>query len=71
MIFINKQNIGSEAVYFKITRNGKALYVLINGMYQDKKSAEQARKNFASKNKSSKPWVRSFSEIHGLMSERQ
>ncbi len=68
--FISKQNIQTEAVYFKILRNEKPLYVLLYGSYPDKNSALQAKEQLAAKIKLAQPWVRSFSEIHGMMSNR-
>lgn len=67
--FIESQNIKQKAVYFKINRNGKPLYVLIYGVYADKQSAEQAKNKLQSRIKGSKPWVRSFSSIHGLIGQ--
>ena len=68
--FIKKQKISSEAIYFKIKRNGQPLYVLIYGVYSDKKSAQKAKEQLAAKITGSKPWVRSYSEVHGLMSKQ-
>ena len=68
--FINQQKIKSKSVYFKISRNGKPLYVLIYGAYPDKKSAEQASVQLASQIKNSQPWVRSFAKIHDMMTEK-
>jgi len=37
-------------------------------VYADKRSAEQAKTLLAGKMSPVKPWVRRFSDIHGLMS---
>ncbi|MCU7836359.1 MAG: SPOR domain-containing protein [gamma proteobacterium symbiont of Taylorina sp.] len=66
--FIRTHNIKQQSTQFVINSAGKKLYVLIYGVYADRKSAEQAMKEMTSKMKSIKPWVRSFSDIHGLMS---
>ncbi len=68
--YIKRYKLQSEAVYFKTIRNGKALFVLLYGQYRDKKQATQEGDNLALKVKDSKPWVRSFSAIHGMMNGR-
>jgi len=68
--YIKQYSIQSEAVYFKTTRSGKALYVLLYGKYTDKKLATQAAEKLSVKIKNGKPWVRSFSAVHEMMSSR-
>ena len=68
--YIIKSKIQSEAVYFKTIRNGNALYVLLYGSYANKQLATQAGKKLSAQIKGSKPWVRSFSTVHGMMSGR-
>ena len=65
--YAKKNQLDSRSVYFKIIRNNKPLYVLLYGNYSDKQSAQKAKEQLAAKLKGSKPWVRSFSEIHNLM----
>ncbi|MCW8931175.1 MAG: SPOR domain-containing protein [Gammaproteobacteria bacterium] len=68
--YIKKFQIQSEAVYFKTIRNNTLLYVLLYGHFNDKESAVKAGERLSSKIKGSKPWVRSFSTIHEMMSSR-
>jgi len=66
--FIRTHKIKQYSTQFAINSNGKRLYVLIYGVYADKRSAEQAKTLLAGKMSPVKPWVRRFSDIHGLMS---
>lgn len=68
--YIKQSKIQSESVYFKTIRNDKVLYILLYGQYTDKIQATQAAEKLAAQIKGSKPWVRSFSVIHGMMNNR-
>jgi len=65
--YIKEHNIKSQAAYFKTLRNGKKLYVLVYGSYNDKSSASQAAGQLAKTLKQAKPWARQFSVIHSMM----
>ncbi|MCU7937892.1 MAG: SPOR domain-containing protein [gamma proteobacterium symbiont of Bathyaustriella thionipta] len=65
--YIEKYAIAAKSAYFKTIKNGKTLYVLIYGSYADKNSAQQAGNQLALTIKDSKPWVRNFSTVHGMM----
>ncbi len=68
--YIKRYKLQSESVYFKTIRDGKSLFVLLYGRYSDKSQAVQAGAKLALQAKDSKPWVRSFSAIHGMMNGR-
>ena len=65
--YARKHQIEAQSVHFKFIRNGKPLYALIYGNYPDKPAAENARQLMVEKIKGSKPWIRSFSEVHNLI----
>ncbi len=68
--YIKQHNLYTEAVYFSTPRNGKTLFVLLYGSYEDKNRALAVSKKLAAKIKNAKPWVRSFSTVHGMMDSR-
>ncbi len=68
--YVTRYKLQSESVYFKAIRDGKALFILLYGRYSDKNQAVQAGEKLAIQAKDSKPWVRSFSAIHGMMNGR-
>lgn len=68
--YMKKNVIESKSAYFKRVRDGKTLYVLIYGSYEDKSSAQQAAKQLSIKINNSQPWIRNFSAVHGMMSSR-
>ncbi len=65
--YINKYQLQSKAAYFKTMRDGKELYVLIYGNYSSKVQAQQESQRLKIKIIGSKPWVRAFSAIHGML----
>ncbi len=68
--FARNNKIENNSTQFTIKSSGKILHVLVYGVYSNKESAVKVKNQLAAKIKSVKPWVRSFSDIHELMSKQ-
>jgi len=68
--FIAQYGLHSQAAYFKKQAGDKVLYVLIYGRFADKSAAQDARQKLLQQFKNNKPWLRNFSAIQGMMSDR-
>ncbi len=53
--------------YYEREKNGKTLYVLIAGPYQDRASAEKAILKYPASLRNSKPWIRSVKDIKDII----
>ncbi|MCK5666341.1 MAG: SPOR domain-containing protein, partial [Thiotrichaceae bacterium] len=68
--FAHQHKIEPQSTQFSIKSNNKKHYVLLYGVYSDKTTATEAKQKIVLKIPSIKPWLRSFSDIHELMSSQ-
>mgnify|MGYP001818363064 FL=1 len=65
--YINTYQLRDQAIYFAAVRDGKPMYVLVYGAYTSRVAAEQASADLQAKLSQSTPWIRTFADIHVLM----
>lgn len=64
---IRHGNVVSDAAYFKRDLNGRVAYTVIYGVFESKRQASDALSALPAAMKKSKPWVRSFFDVQGLL----
>ena len=67
--YTQKYNLESKTVYFKAMRDGKLLYILISGSYDDRRSAQQAGEQLFQTIQEGKPWIRKFSTLQEMITQ--
>ena len=63
--FIHNNSLSGTFAIYRILKNGKSNYGIIYGQYTHKSGAEKVKQKF----KQSKPWLRQFKDIQGVMVE--
>lgn len=61
--YIEEQNLGGQAAYFKTTRNGQPWYTLVYGKFATKQEAKKAIQQLPPSQRKTSPWVRKFGDI--------
>ena len=68
--FIRHQNISTEAMYFKINREGKDWFTLVFRIYPSRKSARQAIRFLPKQLQKARPWARDIAGIQKAIRNR-
>lgn len=69
--FILQHSIQTTAMLVQTQQQGKRWYVVIYGIFPDKKQALQATKDLTPKLKSSQFWIRSYKSLHQSMQRKR
>ncbi|MCF6354656.1 MAG: AAA family ATPase [Candidatus Polarisedimenticolaceae bacterium] len=62
--YIKRHKLAGQVAYFKTSRNGKAWYPLLYGIYPDRAAAIAARPKLASQLRQKGIWARSLESVH-------
>ncbi len=69
--FIKQQQLGSQATYYKTSRQGKNWYVLVFGQYPSAQAARAAIKDLPVAVQQLNPWIRPLSSVQEALGTQQ